>query len=107
MHKARDEEKGQNYKDIRRQIQSFRARVPLTDTVLDVISAERDQTLILFDFEAAISLQQWADLNPIIEAIGTSANENSWALLIDMVLCASGPMPNILQLLLVMTLLRR
>jgi hypothetical protein len=52
-----------------------------------VVSAERNQTLILFDFEAALYLQQWDDLDLILEAAGNFANENFWAFILDMALC--------------------
>lgn len=84
-----------HYLNSRLHIQRFRRSIvdELNRSTGNIQSELRDKyrTLLAFDFEASVRLQQWSSLSEIVEESGTIGDEKLYGIFADAILCSEAP----------------
>ncbi|WEW57166.1 sporulation-specific protein 22 [Emydomyces testavorans] len=96
------------YRDARMHIQGFRERVlPLMEQSLEEKTLEdclkKYRTLLAFDFEAAVRLNQWDSLGEILHQSQTIADSALYSLYADALLCSGAPTEKLLKIFQIIT----
>ncbi|KAK2758343.1 hypothetical protein FQN54_004191 [Arachnomyces sp. PD_36] len=100
----------EHYLDVRIHVQSFRDRLKAQRARSDPEAGDdlvkKYRILLSFDFEAAVRLQQWDNLETLVYETIDFADERLYSVLVDVILCSEAPIEEMVTVFKVSIILR-